>query len=355
MLTGCVAAQPIFAPPTTDTVTVFVHGYKGSFLDTAGEPHRRAWLNVGDVFFAGEESLALAWEGQRSPVSFPALVPAGPVTKLTAVPLIVSEDIYLGWLEFGRDHLPGFIPFAYDWRQDVVASGERLCEFLDKLPATKLRIVAHSMGGLVTWSCLSQHENVAARVTKIVFAGTPFQGGPGIFDDLLYGTPTGRNKALLSRDALFSFPSAWQLLPTHSSFFVDRAGAPVGLDAFDPEVWVKRRWGIFDGPTTPADLAQLRRQLAHPAALHDLLARPLLSKPEVLAVIGTGRATVCAVRVLGEAFDFNDPPTCDGDGSVLLPSAAPPQPFVQFNTGADHVQLLNDASVQRAVEAFLAL
>src|SRR3954466_5247987 len=128
----------------------------------------------------GDQSLALAWEGQPTPPSFPALVPAGPLTKFTAIPLLVSADIYLGWMEFGRDHLPGFIPFAYDWRQDVLESGRQLCEFLAKLPAKRIQVVAHSMGGFVTWACLSKDPEVAARVTKVVFAGTPFRGGPGI-------------------------------------------------------------------------------------------------------------------------------------------------------------------------------
>ncbi len=352
-LAGCTAATPAFAPPTGETVTVFVHGYKGSFLDTDDANHTRAWLSIGQLLSSGDQSLTLPWEGQRVPPSFPPLVATGPLTKFTAVPLLVTQDIYLGWMEFGRKWLPGFIPFAYDWRQDVLVSGRALCDFLAKLPAKRIQIVAHSMGGFVTWSCLSDNAEVAARVTRVVFAGTPFQGGPRIFGDFFLGAATGRNRALLSRDALFSFPSAWQLLSATSDFFVDKSGAPVTLDAFNPDEWVKRRWGVFDGETTPADRAQLERLLGHHAALRAVLDRPLLSGPEVLAVIGIGRKTVSGVRVVGEGFDFEDPPMADGDGSVLVSHASPPVKFKRVDTGAEHTQLLNDVDVQAELEVFL--
>ncbi|MBS1150808.1 MAG: hypothetical protein H6Q89_2506 [Myxococcaceae bacterium] len=352
-LGGCTAAAPKFPPPTGETVTVFIHGYRGSFLVTDDARRKRVYLRPGDVLTAGKANLALSYPGQRVSPTWPALAPDGPLTKLTLLPLLVSIDVYLGWMEFGRDQLPGFIPFAYDWRQDVNASGRRFCDFLAGLKAQHVQIVAHSMGGLVTWSCLTQNEAVARRVKKVVFAGTPFKGGPGIFDDLLLGTSTGLNRSLLSREALFTFASSYQLLSARSDFFVDAAGAPVTLDAFSAQEWVTGRWGLFEGQSSAAELAQLQRLLDGHGALHARLARPPLSMPEVLAVIGTGRATVSGVRVTAEGFDFQHPPTADGDDSVLAASAVPPVPFTRFDTPTEHVALLNDPAVQRAIAAFL--
>lgn len=354
VLSGCTAAVPTFAKVSEGgTVTVFVHGYKGAFLDT-DDGSRRAWLSVGQLTSAGHESLALPWPGQPHPPTFPHLVPAGPVTKFTAIPLIISEDIYLSWLEFGRDHLPGFVPFAYDWRQDIRASGGQLCDFLKSLPASKIQLVGHSMGGLVTWSCLTQHPELAAKVTKVVFAGTPFRGGAGIFDDLFVGSRTGANVALLSREALFSFPSAWQLLAAKSDFFVDAAGAPVVLDAFSASEWVNRKWGVFAERSTEADRVQLEKLLsAHAAVAAMIEHEPLPSSIALLAVIGTGRPTVSGVRVLDAGFDFEHPATADGDGSVVATSALVPQPFTRLDTSAEHVQLLNDHAVQAALDVFL--
>lgn len=355
LLCACTAAAPVFPPPTGQTVTVFIHGYRGSFLVTDDAQRARAYLNIGDVLTSGSDNLALPYEGQRFKPTYGALVSDGPLTKLTLIPGLVSIDVYLSWLRFGRDHLPGFIPFAYDWRQDVVASGRALCDFLAKLPAQNIQLVGHSMGGLVSWACLASDEAVARRVKKVVFAGTPFQGGPGIFDDLLVGTATGANRSLLSRDVLFTFPSSFQLLAARSDFFVDDRGAKVALDAFSAPQWVEGRWGVFAGDSTAADLAQLRKVLAHHAQLHALLAEPLPGTPQLLAIIGAGQPTVSGVRVTDGGFDFERPPTADGDGSVLLTSAVPPLPFTRVDTTTEHVALLNDAAVQRAIAAFLAV
>lgn len=355
VLTGCTAASPVLPPPTGDTVTVFVHGYRGAFLVTDDAERTRAYLSVDDVVSTGRETLALAYDGQTIVApSWPKLVADGPLTKLTILPGIVSMDVYLTWLEFGRDHLPGFVVYAYDWRQDVLATSAQFCAFLAALPAANIQIVAHSMGGFVTWGCLTSDEAVAQRVRKVVFAGTPFKGGPSSFKSLMLGSPTGLNRKLLSREAVFTFGSTWQLLSRESDFFVDAAGAPVALNAYDPMQWVDGRWGVFAGNTTLAEVALLRQRIAGHDAMHARLKEPLLAAPEVLAVIGRGHATVSGVRVTEQGFDFANPPTADGDGSVLLTSAEPPVPFTRLDTTTEHVALLNDPEVQRAIAAFLS-
>lgn len=353
LVCGCTAAQPVLPPPTGDTVTVFVHGYRGAFLATDDAAHARAYLSVDDVVSTGRETLALPYDGQSRDPSFPRLVADGPLTKLTLIPGLVSMDIYLSWLEFGRDHLPGFVAWAYDWRQDVLVSSAQFCAFLASLPAQNIQIVAHSMGGYVTWGCLTQDEAVAQRVKKVVFAGTPFKGGPNGFKSLMEGSPTGLNGKLLSRDAVFTFGSTYQLLSRDSDFFVDAAGQKVALDAYDPMQWVNGKWSVFAGETTLAEVALLRQRLEGHAAMHARLQAPPLATPTVLAVIGHGHPTVSGVRVTGDGFDFAHPPTADGDGSVLLTSAEPPVPFTRFDTTTEHVALLNDADVQAAIAAFL--
>ncbi len=211
LLSGCVATLPSIAPPSGETATVFVHGYQGAQLVTDDSEAKVAWLTPGAVISSGSENVAIAFDGQRTAPTYSKLRPNGPLSKLTVFPLIASRDFYLSWVEYGREHLPGFVPFSYDWRHDVRTSGAELCAFLEKLQATKVNVIAHSMGGLVTLSCLAQKPALAARVQTLVFAGTPFRGAPGIFDDLLSGSSTGRNRALLSRDSLLSFTAPWQL------------------------------------------------------------------------------------------------------------------------------------------------
>lgn len=352
LLAGCTAAQPVLPPPTGDTVTVFIHGYRGAFLAT--DDGARAYLSVDDVVSTGRETLALPYDGEPAPPSFPKLQADGPLTKLTLFPGLVSMDVYLTWLEFGRDHLPGFVAYAYDWRQDVLASSAHFCAFLAGLPQQNIQIVAHSMGGFVTWGCLTSDEAVAQRVRKVVFAGTPFKGGPNAFKGLIQGSPTGLNGRLLAREAVFTFGSTYQLLSRESDFFVDAAGAPVAVNAYDPMTWVDRKWGVFAGNTTLAEVALLRTRLAGHDAMHAKLKEPPLATPEVLAVIGHGHPTVAKVRVTEHGFDFSNPPTADGDGSVLLTAAEPPVPFTRLDTTTEHVALLNDPDVQKAIAAFLS-
>jgi hypothetical protein len=95
-----------------------------------------------------------------------------------------------------------------------------------------------------------------------------------------------------------------------------------------------------------------RRELHQ--ALADV-AEPPPDSLKSLVVVGRGRKAVAAVRVKGDGFDFEHPLMGEGDGSVLVTSAAPPRPlaYTTVETKAGHVVLLNDDDVQKAIVAFL--
>ena len=372
VLTGCSVARVTVPPPTGDEVTLLVPGYRGSFLVTEGSEPERAWLTVGQALSRGERTLALPFPGQRPGPAYGPLRPDGPLTQLSA--LFVSVDAYRSFMEFGRDRLPGFVPFSYDWRRDVRESAGALCARIEQLVAEgggrrKVNIVAHSMGGLVTMHCLlhggaraGEHPWAGAEhVKRVVIIGTPFTGGPGIFDDLLVGTETMRNRALLAPEALFTFASAFQLLPTRGDFFVDAEDKPVALDAFDPAVWRAQGWGVFADPTLREDeayRAQLVRMLEARRELHEALApRPELPPAsfETLVVVGTGRPTVNGMRMVDGRLDLEHPPRADGDGAVLAARALPvlPMAYRRLDSSAEHVALMSDREVLQAVERFL--
>jgi pimeloyl-ACP methyl ester carboxylesterase len=373
-LSGCSVARVRLAPPTGEEVTLLVHGYRGSFLVTEGPEPERAWFSPGDVLTRGERSLALPFPGQRPAQRFGPLVPDGPVTKLTLIPLVASIDVYRSFLEFGRERLPGFAAFAYDWRRDIRESAGALCARIDQLVAEgggrrKVNLVAHSMGGLVALHCLlhggaelgARPWAGATHVQRVVFVGTPFRGAAGIFDDLLEGTATGRNTALLRAEALFTFAAAFQLLPWRSDFFVDAGGAPAPLEAYAPERWWTQGWSVFAEPPLREDVAyreQLTRMLEARRALAEALApREGLPPPpfQTLAVVGTGRPTTRAFRLKDGAPDLEDEVTADGDGSVLATSAVPalPLPFERVDSAAGHVALMSDDAVLEAIARFL--
>ncbi len=372
LLTGCSVARVHVPPPTGDEVTLLVPGYRGSFLVTEGPEPERAWISVGQALSRGERTLAVPFPGQRPVPQYGPLRPDGPVTRLSA--LFVKVDAYGSFLEFGRERLPGLVPFSYDWRKDIRESADALCARIEQLVAEgggrrKVNLVAHSMGGLVTLHCLLHGGSRegggpwagAEHVKRVVIIGTPFTGSPGIFDDLFVGTETMRNRALLSPEALFTFASTFQLLPGRSDFFVDAEGRPVELEAFDAAVWLERGWGVFADPGlrgNEAYRAQLVRMLEAHRALGEALGPvPGLPPPpfETLVVVGTGRPTVSGVRIVEGTLDLTHPALADGDGSVLSARAVPvlPIPYRRVDSAAEHVALMSDRDVLQAVERFL--
>ena len=154
--------------------------------------------------------------------------------------------------------------------QDLRDAGRELCKTIARLPARRVTVVAHSMGGLVLLACLQQG---APTVRKVIFAGTPFAGSPKIFPDFVRGDRAGRNRALLSPEALFTFASAFQLLPAAPDFIVGARESP-----FSPAFWTERGLGVFADPARRTDegyLTHLRRMLA---AHDELVSRAVHSK-----------------------------------------------------------------------------
>lgn len=364
VLSGCVAASPRFDEPSSDRVIVFVPGYRGSFLREEAGEHRLAWISPGAGLTQGDTSLALDFVGRRDDKRFGPLVPDGPMTRLTAVPLIYAVDAYLPWLEAAKDSGLDFVPLGYDWRRDIRDSAQRLCQTIEKLlrPGRKISLVGHSMGGLVTLRCL-RTANAAIReaIDKVVFVGVPFGGGPGMLDDLSAGTPSARNTALMSVEALFTFPSSWQLLPPQGDFFF-RDGQRSSIDLQSAQTWLDRSWSVFRDPALKTDrayLAQLdallaaRRELW--ASLGDAPAEPFPWK--AMVVIGKGRSTTVGWGVDAQGtVDLSRALLGDGDGSVATDRAHPPVPIsaIEVQTDAEHIGLLNDRGVQRVVLDFLA-
>ncbi len=363
LLTGvaCIAPQPVLLAPTGDDVTIFLHGYRGSFLATEGG--EVAYVTVGGGLSKGERSLAFPFEGQREFPKYGPLTVTGPLTRLTAIPLIIDENPYASWMDWAKTELPGFMVFAYDWRRDIRESGRGLCARIEALgPGKRVRLIAHSMGGLVSLSCLRLGSDaVRAAVVKVAFVGTPFKGGPGQWDDLQLGTPTASNTALISAEALLTFPSSWQLLGPQPDFFVNEAGAPVEVPAYQAAAWSQRQWGLFSEQAvrdSPAYVAQLTQRLAEHHGFWAGMGDEPGTAPtwKALAIVGTGRATVEAWRVKADgSIDLKNPTRADGDGSVLTARATPPKPIEAevVNTKAEHMNLLNDDGVREVLRQFV--
>jgi pimeloyl-ACP methyl ester carboxylesterase len=119
--------------------------------------------------------------------------------------------------------------FAYDWRQPLDVLGERLGEFLARLmkqTEQPIRLVAHSMGGLVVRACIYRRRPVmdalmARDGARLLMLGTPHQGAHSMVENLLGKGDTLRTLVRLDvkhsmqqvLDIVAGFRGALQLLP----------------------------------------------------------------------------------------------------------------------------------------------
>jgi pimeloyl-ACP methyl ester carboxylesterase len=331
-----VAKVPDLPEASGDRATILVPGYKGSFL--ADESGQRIWITPQTALSAGETTLALPFPGERA-ASHAAgpLHPDGPITKLTIAG--IGETVYLPFLQYASRDLQGVTPFSYDWREDVRESAKKLCAAIEALPVKHVDIVAHSMGGLVTLHCLALG---APKVRRVVFAGVPFGGAPAVFKDLSRGDSVGRNKALLSAEALFTFASAWQL-------------APVDAGLNKPEPWLAGLGPFADEKlrSDPSYQAQLQRQLERQRE-HWRALQTFSPGVRALVILGMGRKTVSGVTMQAGAPDFDHPPQADGDGLVTVESGRPKFKHEEVVIGAAHGRLLDDEAAESAMTRFFS-
>lgn len=335
-LVSCSVAPLPALPKVAEHATILVPGYKGSFL--ANDKGERIWITPGKALAGGDTSLAIPFAGQRETHSAGPLHPDGPITRLSV--LGIGASVYLPFLEFAGEKLPGVVPFSYDWRQDIRVSARELCAQIEASPAARVDLVVHSMGGLVALHCLKLG---APKVRRVVFAGTPFRGAAEILKDLARGVKEVLNGSLMSQEAIFTFTAAWQLAPPDSVLLnASRWQAGLGLFA-DPAV-----------RENPAYLDLLENQLEK-AHAHWKKLEGFEPKVPVLAVIGKGRDTVSGTTFNPEGTpEFDHPPKSDGDGLVPESSARPAFAHEELISSAVHQSLLNDPAVQAAIERFLA-
>ena len=133
------------------------------------------------------------------------------------------------------------LPFPYDWRQSVREAAKHLAEevgrALDQTTAGghPVRILAHSMGGLVARAMIAERPDIWQRVRerggRLVMLGTPNRGSWEIVRLLVAQATTLKQIALLDvphdRQALLAvirdFPGVLELLPEDRRDFLSDA------------------------------------------------------------------------------------------------------------------------------------
>ena len=296
-------------------VVVVLPGVMGSHLAVGGDD--RVWFDPADIALGGLDKIA--WG--RADVEAEKLF-----------------DMFYGALcrHLAQSHRVE--PFAYDWRQPLDVLAERFGEFLDSLlrgTTQPVRLLAHSMGGLVVRACIHKRRTLMDALmrrdgARFVMLGTPNQGAYSMVENLIGKGSTLRSLVRLDAkhdmqrvlDLVAAFRGPLALLPKPG--FVDtfqgdpEGGETCALDqaatwaAFKPKL--RDPWFGDGRCATPAQdaldasgwLWQQDGQ-ARPALPADYASRSVY-------VYGQASNTPCGVREQGGTLKMVG--TTRGDGTV---------------------------------------
>jgi hypothetical protein len=229
--------------PLHANVLVFIPAYEGSKLydpnlDKTGSDPVCVWGDLGAIR-ASKLYFALR---NPNPLTAGPMLSAGPI------------DVYSDFIENMTESqdTPGFRPYTkdadfftfwYDWRQEIATvTAPQLGKALEQYakiheqktgipaPDTKFILVAHSMGGLVARTFLSENPDWADRIGGMYLVGTPNLGsvksiqtvvvGPGGLKENAISFPASLLNLLpndvdvnITKLTAISRPSLYELLP----------------------------------------------------------------------------------------------------------------------------------------------
>ncbi len=219
----------------------------------------------------------------------------------------------------------------YDWRQGIDVLGRELAERLRCEPCSRIAIVAHSMGGLVSRAALALPGG--EKVERLILLGTPnfgsfaavqaLRGTYAVVRKIARLAPEEASAESLVSEVFSTFPSLYHLLPDP-----ERNG---GLNLFDPSQWP--RSGPGPRPELLATARSVRASLAPPDRRFSV-------------VTGVRQETVTAVARRRDEFVYTV--TRRGDGTVPVECSVLPGADNYYTTVA-HSELTRDPTVARAI------
>ncbi|ALT78011.1 CHAT domain-containing protein [Paucibacter sp. KCTC 42545] len=240
------------------------------------------------------------------------------------------------------------IPFAFDWRRPIEDEARRLGQAVDAAIAARrnsgqpVRIIAHSMGGLVartmqleapaTWRRMMAHPDA-----RLLMLGTP-NGGSWAPMQTLSGDDTFGN-ALVAFGALFDKGGARKMMAGMPGFMQLQDGLldpQLGLDRAetwqklaDQDIAILRERSFWHQLESQISIytwgAPPQKVLDQAVALRRRLDAQIgqlgLDKQKMLLVVGHASFTPAGIRLdPNDGLEYLDTPD-DGDGRVTLASA----------------------------------
>lgn len=353
---GICRAQPV----------VFLPGIMGSELYCGDHKLWAAWrLGTG----ISHRQLLLAGDG-RSPgiPQDPCNVSAGPREGS-----LVAQGYDVSTRLFGDRFGARFSNFAYDWRKspgDAIGALER---HIDKVSAehggVRVRLVAHSMGGLVVRWFLDDAAR-AAKVSHAVTIGTPYWGSPKSILPLARGEVDPGTPNWLELDSILgngevkemtsNFAGLYSLMP--SDAWHRYVGDWLTMKDQDSKKPLKGAGATMAGAAKR--WREVNTQLYNEAnAAHRALDGFKTNGVRFMAVVGSGDLTIGGLvydqHLLKDSYDWK---YTNGDRTVPLASAAqgsttaPPlgeEITRRYRCGVAHDKLAGDGDVWEEVASFL--
>ena len=353
--------KPAARPPPTSAL-IFVPGYYGTSLKDS-RTNKRVFITTARYLF-GSDPVSLHVRDLATPPG-PELVTDAVMDKVRVLPGLFSVDVYGQFMarlaKLANARGAEFVPFAYDWRQDLTETARRLHETVRELRArgiTDVEIVAHSMGCLVTAYYLGYGDQApedarltwagAAEVKRAVLMAGPYRGAFSVFRNMQLGAKIGSNSSYLPAETVASMPASYQLLPMLDFHLFAFDGRRVSFEVADVAQWERHRHGLLKNIDLAEDIRDRRRaflaaQLTRARAFAQRLEFTGDAPPaelQILQLVGSGNPVVDGAYYdpADGAFVFDTQNLKkhglrartlfkDGDGTVTMDSARLPAPL----------------------------
>jgi len=280
-----------------DKPVIFVPGIKESMLtDSFG---RVLWLKLASCFKKTDPLIFREGETTNT---------VGVLDRLTFFPILLEYKPcfrFMRRLALGKN---GYV-FGYDWRDYPDAIASRLGELVNRVieeTGEKPSLVAHSFGGLIAHSVAKEQPE---KIDKLVYVSVPFRPGVNFFKDIHKGRKVGLNKDILSKEAIFSHPSSFALVPQRGS------GNWSGKELMDAKTWEENKWSVF--ADREVDLVAFQERLNRIGDFYSLIQAPKDIQNRTLIITGSHIKTLTKIGESGEEIYE------DGDARVGEDGALP--------------------------------
>jgi len=296
-----------------------------------------------------------------------------------------------------RTRLASLFVLYYDWRRDIAESAcllaNRVARIRARTGASRVYVVGHSLGGVVAryYARYGGRDVMrdrdcplasggpatlinapgASTIGGLITLGAPHQGSAQAFRGLMQDFNVFGVLSVGLRDAVFTMPMAWQLLP----FGGADGGVPllVGSNGtervplYEPQGWIERGWVPGD-PRDPERRQFLETMLARARRLHRRLQEPSAAEDAVPRLVLGSSCRPTPARAVAEdgkvAFlsrSESDNPmfgrvTVPGDGVVSLDSAlgiSPSPTLTTMTVCTGHSAYVDEPSVTDRISQVL--